>query len=62
MTRILENTDKQSVLQRIKEEIKRKIALNRYALTHDTADFSAYRVAQAVPDADRRARRGSPRT
>jgi small GTP-binding protein len=31
VTRILENTDKQSVLQRIKEEIKRKIALNRYA-------------------------------
>jgi small GTP-binding protein len=31
VSRILENTDKQSVLQRIKEEIKRKIAVNRYA-------------------------------
>lgn len=31
VTRILENTDKQSVLQRIKEEIKQKISLNRYA-------------------------------
>ena len=31
VTRILENTDKRSVLQRIKEEIKSKISLNRYA-------------------------------
>jgi small GTP-binding protein len=31
ITRILENTDKRSVLQRLKEEIKRKISLNRYA-------------------------------
>jgi hypothetical protein len=31
VTRILENTDKQSVLQRLKEEIKKKISLNRYA-------------------------------
>lgn len=31
VTRILENTDKQSVLQRIKDEIKQKISLNRYA-------------------------------
>ena len=31
VTRILENTDKQSVLQRIKEEIKKKISVNRYA-------------------------------
>ena len=29
--RILENTDKQSVLQRLKDEIKKKISLNRYA-------------------------------
>ena len=29
--RILENTDKQSVLQRLKEEIKKKLSLNRYA-------------------------------
>jgi small GTP-binding protein len=31
VTRILENTDKQSVIQRLKEEIKKKISLNRYA-------------------------------
>lgn len=31
VTRILENTDKRSVLQRLKEEIKKKISLNRYA-------------------------------
>lgn len=31
VTRILENTDKQSVLQRLKAEIKQKISLNRYA-------------------------------
>ncbi|HEX4414511.1 MAG TPA: GTP-binding protein [Lacipirellulaceae bacterium] len=31
VTRILENTDKQSVLRRIKDEIKNKISLNRYA-------------------------------
>jgi small GTP-binding protein len=31
VTRILENTDKKSVLQRLKEEIKKKISLNRYA-------------------------------
>ncbi len=31
VTRILENTDKRSVLQRLKDEIKRKISLNRYA-------------------------------
>ena len=31
VSRILENTDKQSVLQRIKEEIKKKISVNRYA-------------------------------
>jgi small GTP-binding protein len=31
VSRILENTDKQSVLRRIKEEIKQKISLNRYA-------------------------------
>jgi uncharacterized protein (DUF697 family) len=31
VTQILENTDKQSVLQRLKEEIKKKISLNRYA-------------------------------
>jgi small GTP-binding protein len=31
VTRILENTDKKSVLQRIKEEIKAKLAVNRYA-------------------------------
>jgi small GTP-binding protein len=31
VTRILENTDKQSVLQRLKQEIKKKISLNRYA-------------------------------
>ena len=31
ITRILENTDKRSVLQRLKQEIKRKISLNRYA-------------------------------
>jgi small GTP-binding protein len=31
VTRILENTDKQSVLQRLKEEIRKKLALNRYA-------------------------------
>jgi small GTP-binding protein len=31
VTRILENTDKQSVLQRLKEEIKKKISMNRYA-------------------------------
>jgi hypothetical protein len=31
ITRILENTDKRSVLQRLKEEIKKKISLNRYA-------------------------------
>jgi hypothetical protein len=31
VTRILENTDKQSVLQRLKAEINKKISLNRYA-------------------------------
>lgn len=31
ITRILENTDKQSVLQRIKEEIKKKLSVNRHA-------------------------------
>ncbi len=31
ITRILENTDKQSVLTRLKDEIKKKISLNRYA-------------------------------
>jgi small GTP-binding protein len=31
VARILENTDKQSVLQRLKAEIKKKISLNRYA-------------------------------
>jgi small GTP-binding protein len=31
VTRILENTDKQSVLQRLRDEIKKKISLNRYA-------------------------------
>jgi small GTP-binding protein len=31
VTRILENTDKQSVLQRLKDEIRKKISLNRYA-------------------------------
>jgi small GTP-binding protein len=31
VTRILENTDKKSVLQRLKDEIKKKISLNRYA-------------------------------
>jgi small GTP-binding protein len=31
VSRILENTDKQSVLQRIKEEIKKKLSVNRYA-------------------------------
>jgi uncharacterized protein (DUF697 family) len=31
VTRILENTDKRSVLQRLKEEIKKKISLNRHA-------------------------------
>ena len=31
VSRILENTDKQSVLQRLKDEIKKKISLNRYA-------------------------------
>ena len=31
VSRILENTDKQSVLQRLKEEIKKKISVNRYA-------------------------------
>ncbi len=31
VTQILENTDKQSVLRRIKEEIKNKISINRYA-------------------------------
>jgi small GTP-binding protein len=31
ITQILENTDKRSVLQRLKEEIKKKISLNRYA-------------------------------
>jgi uncharacterized protein (DUF697 family) len=31
ITRILENTDKRSVLQRLKDEIKKKISLNRYA-------------------------------
>jgi uncharacterized protein (DUF697 family)/GTPase SAR1 family protein len=31
VTRILENTDKRSVLQRLKQEIKKKISLNRYA-------------------------------
>jgi uncharacterized protein (DUF697 family)/GTPase SAR1 family protein len=31
VSRILENTDKRSVLQRLKEEIKKKISMNRYA-------------------------------
>ncbi|HJS07158.1 MAG TPA: YcjF family protein, partial [Pirellulales bacterium] len=31
VTRILENTDKQSVIQRLKDEIKKKISMNRYA-------------------------------
>ena len=31
VSRILENTDKKSVLQRLKQEIKKKISLNRYA-------------------------------
>lgn len=31
VTRILENTDKQSVLERLKAEIKKKLSLNRYA-------------------------------
>jgi small GTP-binding protein len=31
VTRILENTDKESVLSRLKEEIRKKISLNRYA-------------------------------
>src|SRR6476659_1184109 len=31
VTQILENTDKRSVLQRLKAEIKKKISLNRYA-------------------------------
>jgi small GTP-binding protein len=31
VSRILENTDKQSIIQRLKEEIKKKITLNRYA-------------------------------
>jgi small GTP-binding protein len=31
VTRILENTDKKSVLERLKTEIKKKLALNRYA-------------------------------
>lgn len=31
VARILENTDKKSVLQRLKNEIKKKISLNRYA-------------------------------
>jgi len=31
VTQILENTDKRSVLQRLKDEIKKKISLNRYA-------------------------------
>ena len=31
VSRILEITDKQSVLQRIKEEIKKKLSVNRYA-------------------------------
>ena len=31
ITQILENTDKRSVLQRLKSEIKKKISLNRYA-------------------------------
>jgi small GTP-binding protein len=31
ITQILENTDKRSVLQRLKDEIKKKISLNRYA-------------------------------
>jgi len=30
ITQILENTDKRSVLQRLKAEIKKKISLNRY--------------------------------
>jgi len=32
ISRILENTDKESVLQRLKEEIKKKISLNPYAM------------------------------
>jgi hypothetical protein len=31
VTRILENTDKRSVLERLKTEIKKKISLNRHA-------------------------------
>ena len=31
VTQILENTDKESVLEQLKEEIKKKISLNRYA-------------------------------
>jgi small GTP-binding protein len=31
VSRILENTDKESVLQRLKEEIRKKLSLNRYA-------------------------------
>jgi small GTP-binding protein len=31
VSRILENTDKESVLQRLKDEIKKKLTLNRYA-------------------------------
>jgi small GTP-binding protein len=31
ITRILENTDKQSVLQRLKDEIRKKISVNRHA-------------------------------
>jgi hypothetical protein len=31
VAKILENTDKKSVLQRLKEEIKKKISLNRHA-------------------------------
>jgi small GTP-binding protein len=31
VTRILENTDRRSVLQKLKDEIKKKISLNRYA-------------------------------
>ncbi len=31
ITQILENTDKRSVLQRLKSEIKKKISLNRHA-------------------------------
>jgi uncharacterized protein (DUF697 family) len=35
VSRILENTDKRSVLSRLKQEIKNKISLNRYARRHD---------------------------